>query len=103
MDWTEPAPGEAHNDGHDTEWEAADAVTPLTGKLRQEVLTVLAANPDGLTDDEGGHQLRTKIPDADRLTFGRRRYELVKDGLVRDSGERRPTPRGKRAIVWRAC
>lgn len=30
-----------------------------------------------------------------------RRWELVKEGRVEDSGERRLTPSGKRGIVWR--
>jgi hypothetical protein len=90
-----PAP--LHLKPTDTEAKAALAIGEHTKRLRDKVITILRENPSGLTDDEGA-----AILGGDRLDFGRRRNELVREGLVRDSGYRRPTPRGHNAIVWRA-
>jgi hypothetical protein len=95
-------PGRAHADGHDTEYAAAASVGAVTGRMRTRVYGLLLEHRDGLTDDEGGRLLARTLPGADRLTFGRRRNELYLAGLVRDSGARRATPRGRSAIVWRA-
>lgn len=87
--------GKFHTSGTDTERESAYQV----GNLRTReatVLAILAKNPAGLTDDEGG-----VLMGGDRLDFGRRRNELVDVGLVENSGDKRPTPRGRNAVVWR--
>lgn len=89
------APGKAHRDDPDTSHDAAASVTPITGRLRAEVLALLRQHPEGLTDDEGGALMR-----SDRLRFGRRRNELCDRGLVVDSGVRRLTPAGRNAVVW---
>lgn len=89
------AAGSYHVNGRDTEVAAALAITPLTGHHRQRVLHLLRTYAGGLTDDEGGQHMG-----GDRLTFGRRRSELTKAGLVKDSGQRRPTKYGRPAIVW---
>lgn len=94
--------GRVHRDATDTEAAAAASMAGHTTRLRELVLRILRENPDGLTDDEGAAYLSTRVPGADRLTFGRRRQELCKAGLVGDSGRRRGTPHGRRAIVWRA-
>lgn len=96
--------GRSHRDSRDTETEAAKDMAPHTTRLRELVLELLRANPEGLTDDEGAQLLRYTrgIHDADRLTFGRRRGELAKAGLVADAHMRRRTPHGRMAIVWRA-
>jgi hypothetical protein len=91
----EPRQGQMHTVSHDTEIAAAQAIKPRTGDQRKTVLALLTAHPDGLTDDEGG-----AFMGGDRLTFGRRRSELYRDGFVIDSGDRRPTPYGRTAIVW---
>jgi hypothetical protein len=93
----EARPGRTHHNPTDTELEAAESVTNVTGGLRVQALALLRATPHGLTDDEGG-----ALMGADRLTFGRRRNELVIEGLVYDSGLRRLTPHNRRAIVWKA-
>lgn len=91
-----PAPGRVHRAGPDTEREAAGSVAPVTGALRRRVLDLLTdAGALGLTDDEGGRLLG-----GDRLTFGRRRNELARVGLVVDSGRRRRNPNGRSAVVW---
>lgn len=86
-----------HRDGHDTEYDAAESSAARATVIRRRVLKVLDAHPVGLTDDEGAALL--KLPD--RLDFGRRRNELVTDGLVYKTDLRRSTPRGHPAIVWR--
>jgi hypothetical protein len=91
----EPRQGNSHVNGRDTEVIAARAIAPLTGRHRARVIHLLRAYPEGLTDDEGGARMG-----GDRLTFGRRRSELTKAGLVKDSGQRRPTKYGRPAIVW---
>lgn len=100
MTTTIPGPF-AHRDGHDTEQAARDSIAGAAKTIRGQVLRlIVAAGPDGLTDDEGGQLFRSKYPHADRLTFGRRRHELTVAGLVKKSGQRRKTPRGRNAIVW---
>jgi hypothetical protein len=81
----------------DTELAAAASMRPHTERLRDRVLALLRDHPDGLTDDEGGELL----DHSDRLTFGRRRHDLMRLGLVIASGRRRSTPSGRKAIVWR--
>lgn len=92
---TAASPPPVHAHGHDTEHEAADSVAAVTGALRRQVMALLVSHEDGLTDDEGG-----VLMGGDRLDFGRRRQELYRRGLVADSGVRRLTPRGRKAIVW---
>lgn len=95
----DPRPGLCHQDGHDTEFASADSVTEITGRLRKIALRLLVnAGDHGLTDDEGGLLLG-----ADRLTFGRRRQELYREGYVVKSDDRRLTPTGRKAIVWKAA
>lgn len=96
--WTQEAPGRVHRNGHDTEHEAADSVKGVTARLKSQVLDLLGQHPDGLTDDEGG-----ALMGGDRLTFGRRRNELVGENKVGDSGERRPSPNWphRKVIVWK--
>lgn len=91
--------GRVHAAAHDTEVEAAKSIDARV--LRGRVLALLQAHTEGLTDDEGGELMRAQgLPLADRLTFGRRRSELFRAGLVRKSGVKRPTKFGRDAIVW---
>lgn len=90
-----------HTGGTDTEYAAAASVEGHSKRLRATVLGIITSRwPEGVTDDEGGRLLQEMVPSADRLTFGRRRHELVIEGLVRDSTYRRLTPAGRSAIVW---
>lgn len=87
----------AHIAGHRTEHEAAANIEPHRKRLQDKVFELLREHPDSLTDDEGGQLLG-----SDRLTFGRRRLELVRQGLVTDSHIRRKRPGARTsAIVWR--
>jgi hypothetical protein len=70
-------------------------LTPASG-LRGRVLAfIMAKGADGATDDEGESELGIKPQ-----TYTPRRGELVAMGLVVDSGVRRATGSGCRAVVW---
>ena len=87
-------PSQAHSA---TSRAAAEAIEPQAGNLRQDVLEALRLCPGGLTDQE--------IQDALSMpahTECPRRIELVRAGLVVDSGEVRKTKSGRNAVVWRA-
>lgn len=86
--------GAAHPE---TSRQAAERVMPRTGTQRRRVLAALQGFPDGMTDEELqtrlGLRLQSEIP---------RRFELVRDGWVKDSGRRRQTSSGAQAIIWEA-
>lgn len=87
-----------HVAGDDTSTAAAEAIRPSVGTMRArvlEVLTAMATFGDGHTDDE----LET-ITGFSHQSVSARRRELVLDGLVVDSGERRKTRSGRSAKVW---
>ena len=85
---TTPAPGPT--DG------ARFAAFPAPGTPRHRVLTAIwSSMPEGCTDQELEHELNLARP-----TPGNRRGELVAGGWVEDSGRRRATTKGKRAVVW---
>ena len=65
-------------------------------KGRQIALQVLQEHRAGLTDFE----LAT-LAGWQQTSIGKRRGELRDLGLVIDSGLRRPSPSGSKAIVWR--
>lgn len=79
-----------------TSVDAALKAKPKIGNRQGLVLTKLRiAGPGGMTDHELtaalGLPLQSVVP---------RRRELVQLGLVKDSGDRRATPSGRKAIVW---
>jgi len=85
---------------------ASDPVTSRTaarankehrGRLRHLVLECHEQHTGGLTDDE----LSQMHPNELLSSLSKRRGELVDEGLLEDSGERRPTRRGVPAAVWR--
>ena len=86
--------GRAHPD---TSHQAAGRITPASGTQRQHVfIAVTAAYPGGMTDEELQGELEMN-PSSQRP----RRGELVEQGWVEDSGQRRKTASGADAIVWR--
>ena len=97
-DPTRPMLGQFHRDGHDTEVAAAVQVAPRTGTQRAAVLREFqGAGSHGLTDYELGVLLGMF-----RWVAGTRRGELIRDGWpIEDSGDRRKTDTGTKAIVWR--
>lgn len=64
---------------------------------RERALAILRRYPAGLTDHELA-DLMGRI----QTSAGKRRHELMRDGLVENSGLRRLSPSGSPAIVWRA-
>ncbi len=80
----------------DTSIQAADAQLARLSINQTKVLNALAAAGEvGMLDHD--HQ---KINGLMQDSAGKRRKELQERGLVRDSGIRRPSPRGPLAIVW---
>ena len=82
--------------GSVTSAQAADSLTPATlNNMQRRVLELLAATPEGLTDEEMQRRLRMN-PSTQRP----RRIELMRRGLVAEAGTRR-TASGRMAVVWR--
>lgn len=81
--------------GPETSAQAAALALPRSGTARMQVLTQLAAHPGGMTDLELANQLGKPIN-----CVIPRRSELVKEGWVHDSGFRRLSSSGVRAILW---
>jgi len=79
-----------------TSREAARRIKKRSPLQRQRVSRcILDAGSHGRTDEETGTELGMLLH-----SVSPRRGELVKLGLVRDSGRRRPTSSGRPAIVW---
>lgn len=96
--WRNAEPLELPFQRRDTSEAAADAAEPTAGTLRARVLEVIRGRgAHGATDDEieAATGLRHQTASA-------RRRELVLSGLAFDSGERRATSSGRKAIAWRA-
>lgn len=96
LDPTGRIPAPAHRDGSDTEYLAAQMMTPKAGTLRERALLAIARADDrGLTDHE--------LADATEVylySIAPRRTELVRMGWVEDSGDRRDSPMKRPAVVW---
>ncbi len=83
----------------ETSKAAAREIQPAAGTLRAKVLRFLQAfaGEYGATDEQMQVYL-DMAPNTQRP----RRIELVRAGLVEDSGEKRKTKSGRKAVVWRA-
>ena len=93
----EAAPGAARRNDPDTSKAAAEAVAPRSGTQRRRVLDALVRfHRQGMTDAELATFLAMHPGSA-----AKRRGELADVGLVEDCGERRLTPHGCNAIVWK--
>lgn len=94
-----PAP-EAHARGTDpdTSHEAARSLSPRLRQLQALVLDFAADQPDGFTDIDLNQHF-----DTHSSTYRTRRSELVEQGYIRDSGERRAygaNGTGRRHVIW---
>lgn len=79
-----------------TSKEAARSMERKAPSIRDRVFSYIKAQGrDGSTDDELEQALGLR-----HQTASARRRELVKMGLVQDSGQRRPTRSGRSATVW---
>jgi hypothetical protein len=86
----------ARRNGPDTSRRAAAMAKPEAASRRGRVLEIIVARGSlGVTDIEIAEALNWQIP----MTTPRR-GELVRLGLVRDSGARRLSPWGRPSIVW---
>lgn len=74
---------------------AAEGVAPKAGTLRARVLDAIRARPG--TPEEIAARLGEPV-----LNTRPRTSELVRMGLIEDSGERRKAMGGRSAIVWQA-
>ena len=88
------APGQAHSK---TSMAAARAIEGKSDSIRGLVYrTFLGRVEDGVTDDE----LFNYWPSQSQSPLRPRRIELVKLGLVKDSGKTRKTRSGRQAVIW---
>lgn len=76
---------------------AAQKASVNAATLRARCLETLRAHPAGLTDFE-----LADVIGSQQTSAGKRRGELVAQGLVCNSGLRRPSPSGSPSIVWKA-
>lgn len=74
------------------------AAAPDRTTDRACALTILRAHPDGLTD----HELAAEMGRI-QTSAGKRRCELMRDGLVEWAGFTRLSPSGSPARVWRVA
>lgn len=81
--------------GSPTSEAAAESIKPHTCRLRMEVLRTITAT-GGLTDEIG-----SSYSGIAANTWRPRRRELQVLGMIRDSGETRPTKSGRKAVVWK--
>ena len=91
MDLKPPAPYQQHSI---TSLEAALSMKLHLGRMEGQVLSYIAARVDyGATDAEIIEALGSQ-------SYRPRRIRLVQLGLLRDGGETRKTPSGRKAVVW---
>jgi len=91
-----PAYMRARRDDPDTSHGAAERAAEFAGKHKARIFAALRQASSGATKDE-----ISRMTGIDPVAVARRMSELANDGLVEDSGLRRPTPTGRSAIVWR--
>ena len=83
--------------GSETSEEAAKSL--YSGPIRERVYKIIESMDFlGATDEELERRLNMK-----HQTVSARRRELVLMGRVKDSGVRRRTTSGRKAVVWIAC
>lgn len=86
----------APHNGTPTSRAAAESIEPHLGRLQSLVLAYIARHPDGVTDEEIARDL-----DLNPSCARPRRIELLRKGLIRDTGRTRPTSSGRAAAIWR--
>ena len=89
-----PAVGAARRADPETSKEAAQSVTATA--LESLVMRWLHKRPSGLTT----HEL-AELTGLSLVSVSPRIAPLVRKGFVKDSGERRPGPSGRKSIVWK--
>lgn len=99
FDYQPPPPAPKYPDapGHnfrDTSKDAAKSMEPHVSRLAADILGRLRAKSSTAHEIEASSGMRMQ-------TISARIRELTLKGYLEDSGERRPTPSGRNAIVWR--
>lgn len=93
----------ARSSDPETSHEAAESVTHVR-RSQAAVLGVLAflgpSTDNELISDYEEGIAKYGLPQQSPSGIRTRRAELVRDGLVKDSGKRTWLPSGRRAIVW---
>ena len=82
--------------GSDTSEEAAESISEVAGRLRRRVYAHIVECGDVGTIDDTAEV----VLDMKHTTYTARRGELVKQGLVRDSGSTDKTRSGRNAVLW---
>jgi hypothetical protein len=91
------APPPVRHDHPETSYAAADAIAPVTGKLRQVVYAfAVERGTYGFTDAE----MFDAFPEKPENSVRPRRIELQQAGRLIDSGKRRANGRGRQCVVW---
>ncbi len=91
-----PLPPYSRNAPKGTSDRAAAGIAPHTPNQRSRVYAaILNAGATGLTDEQGQELTGIKTQ-----SYTPRRGELVNEGKIRDTGERRKTRSGSPAAVW---
>ena len=85
----------------ETSHGAADSVTDLTEK-QEAVFRVLEIHGPGSDASLSYWYTLHGVPRQSESGLRTRRAELVRKGLVRDTGETEVLPSGRRAIIWEA-
>lgn len=85
-----------------TSHSAASSVQNIT-ETQQAILQLLTLHP--MTDQElvRWYQNQLIAPRASESGIRSRRAELVEQGLVKDTGERKKLESGRSAVVWTAA
>ena len=76
---------------------AAESIAPHVSRLQRLVLDLIAASPDGLTDEDLVNGLPLECPGS----VVKRRGELRDAGLVEDSGLMALNHRNRWVTIWR--
>jgi hypothetical protein len=98
-----PAKGHARGSDPSTSHDAGRSIDDMNERQRL-VHKMLSAWPTGLTDEQVRDQFdRFGWPHQSQSSLRSRRAELVAAGLVRATGETRPTRSGRQAQVWEVC
>ena len=79
-----------------TSQAAAESIRPKAKQLRLKVLAFIRGTGEGGATD---HEIQAGLG-MNPSTQRPRRGELVKAGLVENSGRTRATPSGRQATVW---
>ena len=94
-----PLLGQHHRDPHDSELEGAERIAPKVETL-QERVKKLFLTFGAMTDEELLEAYVANYEPIYKNSLEPRRYELVRDGWLEKSAERRPGKSGVKRIVW---